>query len=145
MVRILLVGESPAERALVRKTLLVAGHQVVEATGGMQALDLVQRAPFDAVVLDLSLPDATGAEVIDGIRERRGLLPIVALAEPDASDPALLTSLVGAGVTPLGKPFAAHDLLGALERGLDEAARAIALERPAAVIKLPEEEPTETV
>jgi len=140
MVRILLVEDSPAERALVRKTLLLAGHQVVEATTGTQALDLIERAPFDAVVLDMGLPDMPGADVIIAIHQRFTTLPVVALVDPEIETTTLAT-LVGPGVSPLAKPFAAHDLLAALSRGLDEGKRAIAIEE--SVIRLPVEETTE--
>lgn len=81
MARILLIEDSPANRALAVKLLRNAGHEVVEAedapTGIALALD---RAP-DLVLMDLSLPEVDGWEALRRLRadERTAKVPVVAV------------------------------------------------------------------
>src|SRR5688572_13674575 len=79
MARILLIDESPAERALVRSTLLLRGHALLEASSGAAGIEILQRLAVDVIVVDL----AVGEELVDQIRALPScaFLPIVALAE----------------------------------------------------------------
>jgi CheY-like chemotaxis protein len=66
---------------LVRKmTLEAAGFEVVTATGGRKALELLNDSDFDLVVLDHSMPEMNGGEVAEQIRFRCPGLPIVLLS-----------------------------------------------------------------
>jgi CheY-like chemotaxis protein len=66
---------------LVRKmTLEAAGFEVVTATGGRKALELLSDSDFDLVVLDHSMPEMNGGEVAEQIRFRCPGLPIVLLS-----------------------------------------------------------------
>ena len=62
--RILIVDDHPIMRVGVRQLILQEwpDAEVPEAPTLADALSLVQRQPPDAVVLDLSLPDASGVE-----------------------------------------------------------------------------------
>jgi signal transduction histidine kinase/CheY-like chemotaxis protein len=64
---ILLVEDHPTTRKLVRVTLGGAGYRVLEAESGAQALALATEAP-DLVLLDLHLPDMSGFEVAERLR-----------------------------------------------------------------------------
>ncbi len=59
--RILLVDDDEAKRYLTGTWLRRAGHAVIEAGTGREALDLVGSA--ELVVLDVNLPDMSGHEV----------------------------------------------------------------------------------
>jgi serine phosphatase RsbU (regulator of sigma subunit)/DNA-binding response OmpR family regulator len=63
---ILVVDDVEAKRYLLATWLLRAGHQVIEATTGQEALDRVSAA--DLVILDVNLPDMSGFEVCRQIR-----------------------------------------------------------------------------
>ena len=132
MARILLAEESPAERALARKTLLAAGHEIVEATSAAAALERVIAEPFDVIVLDTALPDATPEEVVDAIRNNaeHALTPIVQTIsdrEPEearrrwlrrAEPPVVRSALGDFAIERLSKPFAPHQLNEAIARAL---------------------------
>ena len=88
MALVLVADDDPDIRFLLELNLEMAGHQVVSAADGGEALALHARHDVDAAVLDVSMPDKTGLEVIRRIRSgsRRPDLPIVlltALAHPD--------------------------------------------------------------
>ena len=58
MARILAVDDSPAMRQMVSVTLRSAGHEVVEAFDGREALDIARRqAPVDLVITDINMPN----------------------------------------------------------------------------------------
>jgi CheY-like chemotaxis protein len=61
-------------------TLEAAGFEVVTATGGRKALELLNDSDFDLVVLDHSMPEMNGGEVAEQIRFRCPGLPIVLLS-----------------------------------------------------------------
>jgi two-component system, cell cycle response regulator DivK len=79
--RILVVEDNPLNLKLVRDVLQIAGHDVVEARSGEEALRVVQDASPDLVLMDLQLPGIDGTETLRLLRQ--GLLgqdiPVVAV------------------------------------------------------------------
>jgi signal transduction histidine kinase len=65
---ILNVNDTEASRYLVSRILEMAGHRVVEAATGGEALRLAQQLRPDLVVLDVKLPDISGYEVAARLR-----------------------------------------------------------------------------
>ncbi|MEO3810004.1 SpoIIE family protein phosphatase [Sphaerisporangium sp. B11E5] len=65
---ILVVDDTPTKRYILGSWLRRAGHQVVEASGGQEALTLVRELLPDVVVLDVRLPDIDGYEVCERIK-----------------------------------------------------------------------------
>ncbi|NMG42440.1 response regulator [Aromatoleum toluvorans] len=80
--RILLVEDNPANLELVSYLLEAAGHAVLIAEDGQQALELASRAPFpDLIVSDLRMPVMDGFEMLRHIRAHETLrdIPIIAV------------------------------------------------------------------
>ncbi|MFP5372872.1 MAG: response regulator transcription factor [Actinomycetes bacterium] len=116
--RVLLVEDEPRIAAFVAKGLRRAGWDVVVAEDGAVGLFLVTTEPFDAVVLDLGLPDTDGLSVLRTIQEGPTSPPVVVLTGQD--DPASRKASTAAGARALvTKPFALGDLRTALEGVLD--------------------------
>lgn len=103
--RVLLAEDDALSAALLRATFEQLGHQVVHASNGRRALDLVRAADFDLVVLDAHMPEMSGAEVARSIRAESAPLSaarIVGLIGGDADEAA---EYLDAGVnTLLRKP-----------------------------------------
>ncbi len=77
---ILVVDDSMINRDILLKLLTGAGFKVVEAIGGGEALELLQRESFDLILLDIRMPDISGIDVVKEIRQRMKLgLPVVAV------------------------------------------------------------------
>ena len=78
--RVALVEDNPDNRLLVR-VILEPLYQVTEYESGFAALDGLRQQRPDLVLLDMSLPEMDGAEVLRKIREDTNLrdLPIIAL------------------------------------------------------------------
>lgn len=114
--RVLLVEDEPAVRALAARVLQRAGHTVVEATDGEDALRHFEDADaaFALVVTDIVMPRMSGTELAERLHQLRPELPVlfmsghleVAAALPEAE------RLRGGHVQ---KPFTAAALIEAVE------------------------------
>nr|BFE87950.1 hypothetical protein GCM10020093_105510 [Planobispora longispora] len=65
---VLVVDDTPTKLYILSSWLRRAGHRVVEATGGLEALAKVGELQPDLVVLDVRLPDISGYEVCEQIK-----------------------------------------------------------------------------
>lgn len=76
---ILVVDDDPSNRVLLRTFLSAAGHAVVEAGTGEEALQLVERKRCALVLLDVLLPGLSGFEVCQKLKHdpRTATLPII--------------------------------------------------------------------
>src|SRR4051794_10659450 len=66
--RVLVVDEDIGFASIVGAALRDDGHETLVVTTGEAALQHARRQPFEAVVLDLVLPDMTGYEVAKSLR-----------------------------------------------------------------------------
>jgi len=72
MAKILAVDDSASMRQMVSFTLKGAGHEVVEASDGVEALNFAQGESVDLVISDVNMPNMDGISLI---RELRKLIP----------------------------------------------------------------------
>ena len=77
--RILVVDDEPTVLAIARLVLERAGHQVLVAEGGRQAVELLTTDPaaIDLVLLDLCMPQMDGRETLDALRTIRADLCVL--------------------------------------------------------------------
>ena len=97
---------------MVSEYLGAAGFEVATVAGGVAALERLARQPYDAVVLDLTLPDMDGLEVCRRLRARwdTPVLMLTARGEP-------MDRVVGLEIGAddyLAKPFEPRELLARL-------------------------------
>ena len=69
MAHILLVDDSISMREMVSFTLKEAGHNVVEAEDGVQALGAAQGSAFNLVITDVNMPNMDGIILTGKLRE----------------------------------------------------------------------------
>ena len=104
--RLLLVEDNPAEQLSIKELLGHDDIDIVTADMGEDALKLMIEESFDCVVLDLRLPDMSGFEVLERIRNEESLseLPVVVFTgkelspEEDAQLHTIARSVVVKGV-----------------------------------------------
>jgi len=85
--RLLIVEDNPAEQLSIRELLGYDDIQVSVAASGTEALAAITEQPFDCMVLDLRLPDMSGFEVLERVRDTPSLndLPVVVFTGKDLS------------------------------------------------------------
>ena len=105
-------------RTTMAGILRASGHEVDTASSGVDAVLLLKKSIYDLLVTDLVMPEGTGFEVIQHLKKRKVLIPVlicsgyVAGAQSDRS-------LEGFRFSTLSKPFrpehlvtSVHALLG---------------------------------
>jgi two-component system chemotaxis sensor kinase CheA len=78
--RVLVVDDSPGARQVVAGVLASNGFDTTIAGGVADAIACLADAPYDALVVDYSMPEADGISLVAEVRERFGALPIVMLS-----------------------------------------------------------------
>jgi len=68
--RILVVDDMATNRALLKVALSSEGHDIVEASSGIEALEILENETIDCVMLDQLMPGLNGLEVLKLIREK---------------------------------------------------------------------------
>lgn len=113
--RVLVIDDDPQVRHLIRLVLEEEGFVVGAAMDGAQALRLAAEQPPELVVLDVSLPDVTGATVADQLRAAWPALPVLMItADGSAAEKA---ARLGAYAY-LHKPFDVSELVALVRLGL---------------------------
>jgi HAMP domain-containing protein/CheY-like chemotaxis protein len=85
--RLLVVEDNEAERRSIQALIEHEDVEIVTASTGREALDRMRDEDFDCAVLDLSLPDMTGFELLESVQKNEKLreLPIVVFTGRDLS------------------------------------------------------------
>jgi adenylate cyclase len=108
---VLVVDDVPVNVRLLEALLAPLGHEVISATDGRAALELVESAKPDIVLLDVVMPGMDGYQVCRTLRgrEETAMLPVIMLT---ASDGPEKTGAIEAGADDfIAKPFDRHELL----------------------------------
>src|SRR5437879_11887277 len=85
--RLLVVEDNPAEQLSIRELLGYDDIDVTVAATGAEALGMVSKESFDCVVLDLRLPDMTGFDILERMRDLPAAsdLPVVVFTGKELS------------------------------------------------------------
>ena len=110
---ILVVDDERKIRDLVRSYLEREGYSVLVADTGQRALETIERAKPDLLVLDLMLPDLSGEEVARTVRSHSSV-PIIMLTAKAAEDERVGGLRLGADDY-LVKPFSPRELVARVE------------------------------
>ena len=116
---ILVVDDERKIRDLVRSYLEREGYSVIEADTGQRALEAVERARPDMLVLDLMLPDLSGEEIARNVRSHSDL-PIIMLTAKAGEDDRVAGLRLGADDY-LVKPFSPRELVARVDAVLRRA------------------------
>ena len=118
--RILVVDDLPDNRDILSRRLTRRGLSVVEAEGGIRALELIEQSEFDIVLLDLMMPDVSGVDVLRRVRQLRSRfeLPIIVVSAKSESEDVVECLNLGANDYVL-KPVDLDVLLARMKPQLD--------------------------
>jgi CheY-like chemotaxis protein len=116
---VLVVEDVPEILALLTRRLKNAGHEVMTATNGPDALRLIATYPgrFTGLVTDYHMsPEVTGAQLIEHMRQHYPKIPIVlSTGFPDVVTPEWLNQY---GVRMLRKPYSIKRLIEVVSQAL---------------------------
>ncbi len=119
--RILIVEDHPLIAELVETRLRIEGMQPVKCPGGREAIALLGTERFDAVILDIMMPDVDGYQVLQHIRSTPATaqLPVIFLTAK--ATPADIEKGLALGANHyITKPFSGVDLVRKVRLCLEE-------------------------
>ena len=114
---ILVVDDSAYARRLMRKNLEAAQHEVIEADGGMAAIEAYFLRHPDVVLLDLTMEDVGGLDVLRKIKEMDSNARVIVVSADIQSSTEEIVRAAGA-LAFLGKPVATQELLKHVDAAL---------------------------
>ena len=112
--QILLVEDDQRIVDFVQRGLKAEGYLVEVARSGMEAITLATEGKFQAIVLDLGLPDLNGRQVCERLRATGVDTPILMLTARDTVQDKV-TGLRSGADDYMTKPFAFEELLARIE------------------------------
>jgi putative nucleotidyltransferase with HDIG domain len=116
--RILIVDDEQGIRRLLTYGLGLAGFDCRDASGGSEALKLLETQPFDAVISDLRMPGISGLDLLKGVREKHPRVAFLMATAVDDVRVGIQAMKAGADDYLL-KPFLIDLVLTALNRALE--------------------------
>ena len=110
--RILVVDDNADSVTIMRTILESHGYQVIAAGNGAEALEQVRKEKPDVVLLDVMMPQMSGMEVLQQIKEEAatGRLPVILVTARTRDDDVLSGYQFGADYY-ITKPFTPKQLL----------------------------------
>lgn len=120
MAKIMTVDDSASVRQMVCLTLEEAGHDVIEAADGMDALTkLGDSKKVDALIVDLNMPRIDGIELIRQVRQKPEYkyIPIIVLSTESIAEKKQAGKAAGATGW-IVKPFRPSQLLAVMKKVL---------------------------
>ncbi len=110
---VLVVEDDADALAILKRFLELKDHTVIEARDGVEALDQLQRAQPDIVLLDIALPKLDGWGVLEFIRAQDDLPVIMVTASADTED--IVKGLRAGTDDYITKPFKFNELEARME------------------------------
>ena len=119
MINILIADDHPVVRKGLKDILTdgIQGVLVGEAKNGQEVLNEVERQVWDLVILDISMPDRSGLDVLKALKQSRPKLPVLILSfhpEAEYGKRALMSGASGY----VNKESASEDLVQAVRQVL---------------------------
>ena len=95
---VLVVDDTEQNREMLSRRLKARGYTVLTAENGYQALDLIRARPLDLIVLDIMMPDLSGLELLQCVRQQHSMteLPVIMATARDRSQDTVDALRLGA-------------------------------------------------
>ncbi len=123
MARILIIDDDDDVRRMLVRGCSVQGHQVLDAPGGANALELLRQETLDLVITGIQGPRRDGIEIINLLREAGATAKVLAISGGgwDRSERKMLKDARELGVDRvLQKPFTLKELNTTIEEVLSD-------------------------
>jgi DNA-binding response OmpR family regulator len=121
--RILAVDDEADVLLIVKMGLMSEGYEVDTATNGFDALSKAKDSLPDLIVLDMMMPEMTGFDVLQKLRQDKATQAIPVIMLTGVADRSRIQQALDAGINfYIVKPFNLHDLVAKVKLAIDEAA-----------------------
>jgi two-component system chemotaxis response regulator CheY len=121
--RVLLVDDSPAMRAFIRRVIVLSGfdlEECIEAGDGAEALERLRQEKIDVILTDINMPRMDGEELMRRLSEDQALRDIPAVVvSTDSTKPRIMRMIELGAQGYISKPFSPETLREALEKVLE--------------------------
>jgi DNA-binding NtrC family response regulator len=118
MAHVLVVDDQSAMRLTLTALLKQAGHTLMQAGTGDEALAKISENDFDVVITDLKLDKVTGLEVLQAAKVNNPQTEVIVLTGFGSIESAVAAMKAGA-IDYLTKPFDTEELLLAVQRAME--------------------------
>ncbi len=118
--RILVVDDEEGIRTILGKALRSAGHEVVLAADGLEALKCYRAAPADVVIADIFMPGMDGIETMRELRREFPDCKIIGMSGNQSARPMLSAARQLGAIAALEKPFSINQLLDAVKNAIQD-------------------------
>jgi CheY-like chemotaxis protein len=107
---------------LMRLILEREGYEFIEAHGGLEGMETVERMTPDIVLLDLMMPNIDGWEVYDHLHENPATkdIPIIVVTARTQHDPRVMQMRIANSDNLVTKPFGPAQLVDTIQRVLSK-------------------------
>jgi len=121
---VLIVDDSLAMRSVIKKTIKIAGFKIgelLEASDGRKALEVMENAWVDVVLTDINMPNMNGFELIETMQQDAVLkqIPIV-MVTTEGSEKAVERAMTAGARGFIQKPFSPEEIVKTLNQILGE-------------------------
>ena len=116
--KILIADDDAFMRIMFRKILKGSEFTMVEAVNGAEALALMKKEEFDAVITDWMMPKMDGIELISSIRKTVSEPPFILMVTAISTDEAMKKALDAGADDFITKPFFREPLLNSIRNGI---------------------------
>ena len=116
---VLLCDDEPMNRMLAAHMVTTYGAKIIEACGGKEAIDILEKEKTDLILIDLQMPDMSGEETIRGIRmagKLNAATPVIAVSGKSPEN--IISPLKDMIDGYLQKPYKEADLMREIKRVL---------------------------
>ena len=122
MGRVMVVEDDNSVRELLREILKRAGHEVMAAGNGKEALALYKKTPADLIITNILMPEKEGLETIQELRRENPDIKIIAISGGGQIGPAdyLEVARRFGAMRTFSKPFDRKELLKAVDELLEQ-------------------------
>lgn len=104
-ITVLVADDIPANRKMLQRLLSIRGYSVIEASGGIEAVELFDEKSPDVVLMDINMPDMDGHEATARIKQSAGdhYVPVIFVTALSSKE-ALRDALASGGDDFISKP-----------------------------------------
>lgn len=114
---LLVVDDEPDIREILKEELEELGAEVIEASCGNEAIEILKNRRFDAVLTDANMPNGNGLQLIKHIRSVHTSLPIAVVITGHSEFSDIEAYAAGASAV-FGKPIIMNEVVSRLEMQL---------------------------